>query len=146
MTKFDLKLILSGPKNPNFDLAVRMGWSGSHCEDYQIIIPTIFHGSKSELEQPRYHENWDDALINAPLSFESHNFWFDCWIFKIYTFSKKGSQDLSRGLEVHAEAMNSLKHPSNLGGDTIFFFWISALCLVSIQVFLSSKHQKTPKK
>ena len=74
MTKFDSKLILGGPKNPNFDLAIRTGRNQRHYVDYQILISTTIHGSKSELERPRYHENRDDAPIDAPLTFESHNF------------------------------------------------------------------------
>ena len=54
------------------------------------------HGSKSELERLRYHENWDDALINAPQTSESHNFRSNHWIFKIHTFSETRSQNLSR--------------------------------------------------
>ena len=79
-----------------------MSWNQRHCEDYQTLIPTIVHGSKSELEWPIYHENRDDASINAPQTFESHNFQSDCWIFKIHTFSKTGSQDLSRSVRIHS--------------------------------------------
>ena len=63
-----------------------MGWDQRHCEDYQILIPTTIHGSKSELERLRYHENWDKTLIDAPLTSRSHNFWFDRWIFEFHTF------------------------------------------------------------
>ena len=60
--KFDLNLTLGGAKNPNFDLAIRMSWNQFHCEDYQILIPTNVHGSKSELE-------WQgDAPIDALLT------------------------------------------------------------------------------
>ena len=58
-------------------------------------------GSKSELEQLRYHENWDDTLINALQTFESHNFWYDRWIFKIHTFSETGSQNISKGVKIN---------------------------------------------
>ena len=101
LTKFDLKSIPSGPKNPNFDSAFKMGWNQFHYEDYQILIPMNVHGSKSELEWSRCHENRDNALIDAPLTFESHNFWSDCWIFKIHTFLETGSQDLSRHVKIN---------------------------------------------
>ena len=42
--------------------------------DHQILIPTIVHRSKSELELPRYCENWYGALIDAPQTSESNNF------------------------------------------------------------------------
>ena len=58
------------------------------------------HGSKSKLERPRYHENRDNALIDAPLTSESHNFLSDRWIFKIDTFSKTESQDISKGSKI----------------------------------------------
>ena len=92
--KFDPKSISGGPKNPNFDLAVKTGLNQCHCKDYQILIQTTIHGSKSKLERPRYHENWDDAPIDAPITSESHNFWSNRWIFKIHTFSKIGNQNL----------------------------------------------------
>ena len=100
MTKFDPKSILGAPKTPNFDQAIRIGWNQLHWEDCQILIPMTVHGSKSELERSRCHENRDKALIDAPLTFESHNFWFDCWIFKIHTFLEKGSQDLSKHVNI----------------------------------------------
>ena len=31
----------------------------------------------------------------------SHNFWFNCWIFKFHTFLETGSQDLSRGIKIN---------------------------------------------
>ena len=46
-----------GPKNPNFDPAIRTGLNQFHCEDYQILIPMTIHGSKSELKQLRYPKN-----------------------------------------------------------------------------------------
>ena len=82
---------LGWAQNPNFDSAVRMGWNQRHYEDYQILIPKTIHGSKLVLERPRYHENRDDVPIDASLTSESHNFWFDCWIFKIHTFLETGS-------------------------------------------------------
>ena len=42
--KFDQKSIMGGPKNPNFDLTVRMGWNQCLYKDYQILIPTIIDG------------------------------------------------------------------------------------------------------
>ena len=101
LTKFDPKSTWGGPKNLNFDLAVRTGWNQCHCEDYRIFVPTTVHGLKSELDWPRYHENWDDTPIDAPQTSESHNFWFDRWIFRFHTFSELGSQDISRGTQIH---------------------------------------------
>ena len=57
LTKFDSKLTPSRPKISNFDPAIRIDRNQRHCEDYQILIPTTIHGSKSELERQRYHEN-----------------------------------------------------------------------------------------
>ena len=91
LTKFDPKSILGGPKNPNFDSDFRTDWNQCHYEDYQILNPKIVHCSKSALDRPRYHENRDDASIDAPLTFESHNFWSDHWIFKFHTFLETGS-------------------------------------------------------
>ena len=31
---FNQVWLLAGPRNPNFDLAVRIGWNHCHCEDY----------------------------------------------------------------------------------------------------------------
>ena len=42
--KFDQKSVMGGPKNPKFDLTVRMGWNKCLYEDYQILIPTIIDG------------------------------------------------------------------------------------------------------
>ena len=89
------------PRNPNFDPAVRMVWNQCHCEDYQILSPTTIHGSKLELERLRYHENWVNAPIDAPLTSRSHNFWFDCWIFEFHTFLETRSQDISRGVKIN---------------------------------------------
>ena len=101
LTKFDPKSILSGPKNPNFDPAIRTGWNQCYCKDYQILIPTIVHGLKLELEWPRYHENLDDASIEAPLTSKSHNFWSDRWIFKFHTVLEIGSQNLSKDFKIN---------------------------------------------
>ena len=46
------------------------------------------HGSKSELELLRYHENRDNAPIDAPLTSESHNFRSDRWNSRSIPFSK----------------------------------------------------------
>ena len=59
------------------------------------------HGSKLELKRPRYHENRDNTLIDAPLTSESHNFLSDRWISKFHTFLEIGSQDLSRGFKIN---------------------------------------------
>ena len=59
------------------------------------------HGLKSELEWLRYHENRDNAPIDAPQTSEIHNFWSDRWIFKIHTFSKTGIQNISKGIKIN---------------------------------------------
>ena len=74
LTKFDLELTSSGPKNPNFDLAIRTGRNQCHCKGYHILIPMTIHGSKSELERLRYQESRDNTSIDAPPTFGSHNF------------------------------------------------------------------------
>ena len=101
LTKSDPKSTRGGPKNLNFDPAVRTGWNQRHCEDYWILVPMNIHGSKSKLERPRYLENWDDAPIDAPQTLESHNFWSDRWIFRFHAFSELGSQYISRGTHIH---------------------------------------------
>ena len=130
LTKFDPKLTLGGPKNPNFDLVVGTGWNQDHCKDYQVFIPRTIHGLKSELELPRYHENWVNVLINAPLTSWSHNFWSYCWIFKFHTFLETKNPDISKGVKINlirglwgeqplkvfrlkkcAKAINSTRHP-----------------------------------
>ena len=118
------------------------------------------HGSKSELEWLRYHENRDDASIDASVTSESQNFWSDCWISKFHTFSEIGSQDFSRGFRISPisgllklavlegpsprNACRGYKYPQaplRLRRKT--FLWFFALFLVSLHVFLYSKHQKT---
>ena len=159
LTKFDPKSTWGGPKNLNFDLAVRTGWNQCHCEDYRIFVPTTVHGLKSELEQPRYHENWDDALIDALQTSESHNFWSDRWIFKFHTFSELGSQDLSRGTHIHTfwgraaaskfapKAINSLRHAPDQGdhfsGFLLFAWMISELFFPLLQT--QKIHKNTSK-
>ena len=71
-------------------------------EDYQILIPTTIHGLKLELERPRYHKNWGDASIDAPLTSKSHNFWFNHCIFKFYTFLEIEIQDISKGVKINS--------------------------------------------
>ena len=100
LTKFDPKSILGEPKNPNFDSVARTAWNQCHCEDHRILVPTNFHGSKLELQQPIYHENRNDAPIVAPQTFESHNFWSDHWIFEFHTFLETENQDLSKGVKI----------------------------------------------
>ena len=93
------------------------------------------HGLKLELEWLRYHENRDNAPIDAPQTSEIHNFWSDRWIFKIHTFSKTRSQDISKGVKInpikgsfkgrHLEiCAGAIKSPNTLqtGEETIFFF------------------------
>ena len=77
------------------------GWNQCHCEDYQILIPMIFHGPKLELKQSRCHKNQDNASIDAPLTSKNHNFWSDRWIFMIQTFSETRSQGLSRNVKIN---------------------------------------------
>ena len=86
LTKFDLRLTMDGSKNPNFDPVARTGWNQHHYKDYQILILMTIHGLKSELNRLRYHKNRDNAPFDALLTFKSHNFRFDHWIFKIHTF------------------------------------------------------------
>ena len=120
-------------------------------------------GSKSELEQLRYHKNRDNAPIDAPLTSESHNFWSDRWIFKIHTFSKTGSQDPSKHVKINpirgVLRLAALEGPlpqtlcrgykkpqAAFKQRGITFFLSFNLCLVFLHVFLSSKHQKEHKK
>ena len=49
--------LLAGPKNPNFDLTIRMDWDQCHYEDNQILIPETIHGLELELKWLRYWEN-----------------------------------------------------------------------------------------
>ena len=51
-----------GPRNPNFDLAVKTSWNQLHCKDYWIHFPTTIHGSKLELKQLRYRENYENCV------------------------------------------------------------------------------------
>ena len=139
-----------------------MSWNQCHCEDYQILIPMTIHGSKLKLEWLRYHENRDDALIDAPLTSESHNFWSNRWIFKFHTFSETGSQNLSKGvninlirgswrlrpykgrrLEVHARAINSPGTPQTWKD---FFLSFCSLLGIFPHIFPSFKHKKHTKK
>ena len=66
LTKFDLKSILGGSKNPDFDTATEMGWNQCHCEYYSIPVPKIIHGSKSELKWLRYWENHEKRISRLP--------------------------------------------------------------------------------
>ena len=66
----------------------------------EFSFQRLFMGLKLELEQPRYHENRNDALIDALQTFESHNFWCDCWIFEFHTFLEIENQDLSKGVKI----------------------------------------------
>ena len=92
---------VSRPRNSNFDPTIKTDWNQYHCEDYQILSPTTIHGSKSELERPRYYENRANTSIDAPLTSGGHNFWSNHWIFKFHTFLKTGSQDLYRGVKIN---------------------------------------------
>jgi len=66
LTKFDLESILGGSKNLDFDPATEMGWNKCHCEYYSIPVPTIIHGSKSELKWLRYWENREKRISRLP--------------------------------------------------------------------------------
>ena len=59
------------------------------------------HGSKLELEWPRYHVNQDNAPIDVPLTSGSRNFLSDRCIFKFHAFLEIGSQDLSKGVKTN---------------------------------------------
>ena len=116
------------------------------------------HGSKSELQRSGFHENQDNALIDAPLTSKSHNFWSDCWIFKIHTFSEIGSQDLSRHVKINLikgvlrwvalegllpwNSCRGYKKPQHLSDHFLLSF---ALCLVFLHDFSPSKHKNTQK-
>ena len=95
-------MTLNGPRNPNFDPVVKTGWNQCHCKDDQILSPATIHELKLELVRPKYHENQDNASIDASLTSKSHNFWFDRWIFKFHTFSETRSQDFSRGSKINS--------------------------------------------
>ena len=145
--------------NPNFDPAIRIGWNQCHCKDYQILIPKTIYGSKSELERPRYHENWVNALINASLTFGSHNFWSDHWIFKFHTMLETRSQDNSRGVKINLIQghlkMASLEGPSPRKAcrgykrpwappkpEKIIFLGLDLFLDIIHTFFLSLKHKK----
>ena len=117
-----------------------------------------------KLEWLRCHENQDNAPFNALLTSESHNFWFDHWIFKIHVFSKRWSQDLSKGVKINL-IKGSLKlaaleglPPQNLcrgykkpqapfkPKEETNFFLSFALYLIFQHVFPIFQTQKTPKK
>ena len=157
--QFDTKLTLGGPKSPNFDSAIGTGWNQCHYKDYQILIPMTIHGSKLELEQPRYHKNRVNAPIDAPLTSRSHNFWSNRWIFEFHTFLETENQDLSRGTQIHTflrleadgpwrvatlknapRAINSPKHPTDRE-DTLFFE-IRILPNLSTHLFFSLPNTK----
>ena len=42
--KFDQKSIMGGPKNPNFDLTVRMGWNQCLYEDIKFSFQQLLMG------------------------------------------------------------------------------------------------------
>ena len=132
-----------------------MSWNQCHCKGYQILIPTTIHGLKSKLEWLRYHENWDNALIDAPLTSRSHNFWFDHWIFKLHTFLETRSPDISKGIMInsiwchlkmvafHLKANHGYKSPQAPPDEKRDDFSGFSLCLdVFYKFFLSLKHKK----
>ena len=117
--------------------------SNSHSKDYSWIEIGVRMAEISW--KPRWHTD------------RCHR-----WIFKIHTFSKTRSQNLSRVprstpfyafwgrrslkgrcLKIRARAINSPKHPSDQKRNT--FFWVFALFLVSLHVFPSSKTPKNLK-
>ena len=59
------------------------------------------HGSKSEFKRSRYHKNRVNASIDAPLTFQSHNFWSDRCIFEFHPFLETENQDLSNGVKIN---------------------------------------------
>ena len=114
---------------------------------------------KAELEQLRYHENWVNELIDAPLTFESHNFWSNCWIFKFHTFLETGSQDLSRVVKInpHLKGCYLVKRTRAIKGPKHLQtrkkekrFWVLLCAWTFFAHFLSlpntSLHIKTHKK
>ena len=101
LTKFDPELTLGGPPKPLFwfDHQNRLNpmplWrlSNSHSNDYswvEIGVKTVEISRKPV-----------NALIDAPLTSWSHNFWSDCWIFEFHTFLEIGSQDISGGVKIN---------------------------------------------
>ena len=117
------------------------------------------HGSKSELEWSRCHENRDNSPIDAPLTSRSHNFWSDRWISKFHNFSKTGSQDLSKGFKINlihgllkvvalkgpppqnsCRVIKSPRHPLDRENTIIFWFLLSAWFFNTSLPF--SKHPK----
>ena len=131
-----------------------MGWNQRHCEDYQILVRMTIHGSKSELERLRYHENWKDALIDAPQNSKSHNFWSDCWIFEFHTFLENENQDISNkvkispisgGLRTKAGGSSTVVTTSIFAPDREdwHFFWNFPSTQHLSTFFLSSKHTHT---
>ena len=58
--------LLAGPKNPNFDLTIRMDWDQCHYEDNQILIPETIHGLELELKWLRYWENCEKHVSTLP--------------------------------------------------------------------------------
>ena len=55
-----------GPRNPNFDPAIRMSWNQFHWEYYQILIPMTIHWLKLELKRLRYWENCEKHISMLP--------------------------------------------------------------------------------
>ena len=47
---------------------------GHQSTQSSFLIPMTIHELKSKSERPRYYENRDNTLIDAPLTSESHNF------------------------------------------------------------------------
>ena len=140
-----------------------MGWNQRHYEDYKILIPMTLHGSKSKLRRSRDHKNRDNALIDAPLTSKSHNFWSNHWIFNIHTFLETWSQDLSKGVKINPiggllkvvalqgplprnlwRGYKKPQAPFRLGGD--HFLLGFTLCLFFLHVLPSSKYKKSHKK
>ena len=147
------------------------GWNQCHCEDYQILIPMIFHGPKLELKQSRCHKNQDNASIDAPLTSKNHNFWSTVEFLWSKPFQKqevKAFPEMSRStwskevwgwhpfkgyrrpykghyLEIRFGAIKSPGSLQTKGGSHFFFFLSFILYLVFLHIFLPSKHQNTHK-
>ena len=127
--------------------------SNSHYNDYSWV--------KIRVRTAEISENQDNAPIDAPQISKSHNFQSDHWIFKIHTFSKPGSQYLSRSIKIHSfwgpfeasglpratasknapRVINSPRHPTNR--TQFFFSWNSLATQLLYTYFLSSKHLNT---
>ena len=75
LTKFDLSLTLEGPKTPNFDPTIRMGWGQRRWEYYWIPFLRTIYGSKSKLKQLRYLKNRMECVNTLPEAITRSDRW-----------------------------------------------------------------------